>query len=100
MNSKLLVLLVLFPMITISDCQKRTETSGRSFSPAPSLGHNSACNSDVELNDAITNKLSSENYEEGNQTSKAMLELSKKSSECRNEIVRILMQAMDQPNLN
>jgi len=92
-------MLILFLLVlTVGDCTRKTGISRPESSPAQSV--RGVCNSDFNLNDAIRNKLSSESYDEAGPASTAILQLAEKSSECRAEIVKALMQAMNQPDLD
>jgi HEAT repeat protein len=96
MNSRLLVLFLL--VLTVGDCKRGTGVSRAEYSPAQLGG--GVCKSDFDLNDAIRNKLSSENYDEAGKASTVILQLAERSSECRSEIVKSLMHAMNQPDLD
>jgi len=96
MNSRLLILFLL--VLTVGECKRGAGISREEYSPVQSA--RGICNSDFDLNDTIKNKLSSENSDEAGKASTAILQLAEKSSGCRTEIVKALMHAMNQPDLD
>jgi hypothetical protein len=58
------------------------------------------CGLEIDVYDAINNGLSSEEWDHNNQTRKTLLLYADKSSECRTEIVKGLIDAMNKPNVN
>lgn len=93
--------LAVWGLIVLSSCATTNSELIRRDSAATPVANNSAviCRSELDMQTALK-KLASRNTVEADLTRKTLIEYSRKSDQCRKEIIEELIQAMDKPNLN
>ncbi|MDX6404610.1 MAG: hypothetical protein QOH70_2065 [Blastocatellia bacterium] len=96
--------LIIWAVLNFSaTCGSLTSENGHlpniGFGSTPSRTSNSGCDTDLYIQTALQ-KLTSGEYTEIEQARNNLLGYAKKSSACRNEVIRSLMKDMDKPDLN